>query len=200
MSILINFKICDNSPECGWINACPNKVICFDEQKDSLVINNDACVNCNRCVKSCPVGAIFLAKNQQEYEAKQKEIDNDPRTSKDLFVDRYWAVPISSKTLLEPDKLKESVLDSDKLIVLEFLNDDVIECLIKSIPIKEILSKDTLYYKFFTDTNFLKQYKVNTLPALLFFNHWKVVGKIEWFYWIEQKNTLINKIDTIMKQ
>ena len=198
MAILINFKICDNSPECSWANICPNKALYFDEEKDSLAINNDACINCNSCVKSCPVWAISLARNQQEYETIQKEIENDPRTSKDLFIDRYWAVPISSKNLLKSDEFKEKVLQSEKLIVLEILDDDSIECLIKSLPIKEILPANVLYYKFFADPIFLKQYEIQSLPTLLFFNAWKVIGKIEWFYGIERKTELLKKIDEII--
>ncbi|MFZ5341462.1 MAG: 4Fe-4S dicluster domain-containing protein [Patescibacteria group bacterium] len=55
MSILINFKICDNSPDCNGIKACPQNAIYFDEEKDTLVINNDLCISCNKCVKSCYV-------------------------------------------------------------------------------------------------------------------------------------------------
>ena len=113
-------------------------------------------------------------------------------------MERYWAVPISSKTLLS-DKFQENIVDSNKFVVLELLDDDSIECLIKSIPIKEILPEYSVYYKFFPDLLFLEQYKITTLPALLFFNHWKVIGNIEWFYWIEQKEELIKKINRIIK-
>lgn len=199
MAILINFKICDNPPDCSWIAACPNNALCFDKEKDSLVINNDACVSCNRCVKSCLVGAIKLAKNQEEYDARKKEIDNDPRTSKGLFVDRYWAVPISTQTLLDPETFEKTILMSKKLMAVELFNDDSIECLIKSNPIKELFPKDISYYKFLADNIFLEQYKIKKLPALLFFNDWKVIGTIEWFYSTEKKNELINEIDKILK-
>lgn len=199
MAILINFKTCDNSPECSGIGVCPKKALYFDEQKDSLCVNNELCTSCNSCVRACPVGAIYLAKTPQEYETQQQVIDNDPRTSKELFVDRYWAVPISNKTLLESDQVEENIYHANHLVVIELLEDTSIECLIKSIPIKELLPETIGYYKFFADADFLEQYHVDTFPTLLFFDQGKIIGKIEWFYGVQQKEELINKINEIVQ-
>lgn len=198
MSILINFKICDNSPDCNGIKACPQNAIYFDEEKDTLVINNDLCISCNKCVKSCYVWAIKLARNAEEYAKVQKEIDDDPRDWRDLFVDRYGAVPVSNVFLLKNDEFENAVLKPNKLVALEVFNDDSIECLIKSNPIKEIFSKDIVYRKFLVDDAFMDNYQIEELPALLFFRSWEVVGKIEWFYWVDQKQELVKLIDEII--
>jgi len=93
MPIAINFKICDNSPACLGLDACPTKALYFDKEKKSLIIDNSKCINCKKCVLGCDVGAIKFANNGEELVKVQKEIDADPRKQFDLFVDRYGAEP-----------------------------------------------------------------------------------------------------------
>ena len=109
MPTLINFKICDNSPECGGIAVCPTKAMYFDQEKKSIVIDNDKCISCGLCRPQCPVSAIYVAKTKEEFEQLKRDVDNDPRTVKDLFVDRYGATPISDFFVITPQQLKEKV-------------------------------------------------------------------------------------------
>ena len=66
MSILVNFKICDNDKACSGMEACPNGVFSWDEEKKSLVIDNSKCISCGLCEKACMVSAIRVARTQEE--------------------------------------------------------------------------------------------------------------------------------------
>ena len=51
MAVLINFKICDNAKECGGIAVCPTGALSYDDEKESIVIDNDPNV---KYVSLCP--------------------------------------------------------------------------------------------------------------------------------------------------
>ncbi|MDE5831234.1 MAG: 4Fe-4S binding protein, partial [Clostridia bacterium] len=168
MAVLVNFKICDNAKECEGIAACPTGALSWDEEKETIKIDNDKCISCGLCEKQCPIGAITVARTNEEYDRIQKEIENDPRTTKDLFVDRYGSAAISDFFKIELDDIKEKS-EKDCITLIEVYNPDVAECLLKSIPIKELtknLPKDTLYYKTESDKN-LDEYDIKDLPSLL---------------------------------
>ena len=94
MAVLINFKICDNAKECGGIEVCKTGALSWDEKKQKIKIDNTKCVSCGRCMKMCPVQAIFVAKNAEEYAKIDKEIKKDKRKISDLFIDKYGAAPL----------------------------------------------------------------------------------------------------------
>ena len=200
MSVLINFKICDNAKECGGL-VCPTGAISFDEEKESLVIDNEKCISCGLCEKECPIGAIRVAKNEAEYNKIKEQIDNDPRTTRDLFVDRYGAAPLSEFFMIEPKDIEEKIR-SNKVVLLELYNDDSIQCLLKSIPIKELI-KDllatTMFYKVECDDNIKEKYEIEELPSLLLFKEDKLLGKIEGYYTTDEKKKIIDKIKEIIE-
>ena len=74
--------------------------------------------------------------------------------------------------------------------------------MIKSIPIKEILNNtlnNCLYRKIEIESdNLMNKYSIKQLPALLIFKENYLMGKIEGYYSIEQKEELINKINEII--
>ena len=41
MSVLINFKICDNAKECGGIEVCPTGALSWDEENETIKIDNE---------------------------------------------------------------------------------------------------------------------------------------------------------------
>lgn len=144
MSVLINFKICDNAKECGGIEVCPTGALSWDEENETIKIDNEKCISCGTCERNCPIGAISVTHTEEEYSKKKQEIEEDPRTTKDLFVDRYGAAPLSDFFMIEEDELDKKT--GNGITLVECYEDDSIQCLLKSIPIKEITSdmpKDT---------------------------------------------------------
>lgn len=201
MAILINFKICDNAPECLAPPVCPTGAITWNEEKKTLEIDNSKCTSCGLCIPTCPMEAIFLAKTDAEYNQIKKEIDEDKRTRKDLFVDRYGAMPLMEAFMATEDMIKDKV-ERKELTFVEIYDAENVECLLKSIPLKEItedMPKDTRYYKVnFTD-NLLKEYDISTLPSLLMFKDGKLIGKVEGYYPVEEKEVFMNKINELIK-
>ncbi|MCM1053496.1 MAG: 4Fe-4S binding protein [Ruminococcus sp.] len=197
MSVLVNFKICDNAKECGGITVCPTGALSWDEEKESIKIDNDKCISCGLCEKECPIGAINVAKTEDEYKKIKQEIEEDPRTTKDLFVDRYGAVAISDFFKISMDEIEEKI-SKDCITLIEIYNPDTAECLLKSIPIKELtktLPNDTLFYKVENSDYNIEKYKITELPALLIFKNNRLLGKYEGYCSIEDKEKIINKIN-----
>lgn len=192
MSVLINFKICDNAKECGGVAVCPTGALSWDEENETIKIDNSKCICCGACERSCPIGAIKVAFSDEEYDKIAKQIEEDPRTVKDLFVDRYGATPLSEFFMINEDEIDSKLTDG--IVLVELYNDDSIECLLKSIPIKEITSdlpSDTLFYK--------AESKEENLPALLIYENRELKGKIEGYYTVDQKEEFINKIKEILQ-
>jgi Fe-S-cluster-containing hydrogenase component 2 len=199
MPVLINFKICDNAKECSGVAICPMGVLTWDKKTKGIKINNKKCISCKKCVTVCPVDAIFVAKSEKQYQKIKKEIDADPRKRSDLFIDRYGAQPIHPAFLISEKEFQAEVLKVEKLMAVEFFNDDSIMCLLKSIPIKNLLENYQVEYrKMMTGEGLAKNYKIKKLPALLFFEKGKLLGKIEGYYNNKQRNELAGKIKKII--
>ncbi|MDD2516320.1 MAG: 4Fe-4S dicluster domain-containing protein [Candidatus Gracilibacteria bacterium] len=201
MPVLINFKICDNSKDCCGISTCPYKAISWNNKKEEIEIDNPKCKSCGRCVKSCPVGAIKLAKTQEEFKKIQKEIELDPRKLSDLFVDRYGGEPKNEFFMETQDNFAKGILEvKNKPVVIELFNGDSIKCLIKSIPIKEIFEgKDIIYKKIEVENDILlEKYEIQYLPCLLFFDKGQLIGKIEGYYGVDEKEIFMKKVNEIM--
>ena len=200
MAVLINFKICDNAEECDGIRVCPTGAIFWDEKKKSIGIDNSKCISCGKCEKACEVGAIRVAKTPEEYKRIKEEIDKDPRKISDLFIDRYGAQPIEPAFRIKYG-FEQEVLKSVKLVAVELYSDDSIHCLLHSIPVKELFKDiDLKYRKVRATDELIKEFKIKTLPALLFLKNWKLIGKIEGYFSISQKEELKEKIGAIIKK
>ncbi len=200
MPVLINFKICDNVPECNGIQACPTGALYWDDEKKTLAVDESKCILCGACERACEVGAIRVARTQEEYERIKKEIEEDPRTVADLFVDRYGAMPVEPAFRIEHG-FDVEVLQSPKPTVVELYNDDSIQCLIKSVPIKHLFQgRNIKYRKTEATPELMQEYGIKQLPCLLFFNQGRLVGKVEGYYPREREQELKRKVDEIMER
>ncbi|MFH1240078.1 MAG: 4Fe-4S dicluster domain-containing protein [Candidatus Diapherotrites archaeon] len=198
MPVLINFKICDNSKDCSGIDVCPVSAFYWDDKNRTIAVDNSKCISCGQCETSCPVGAIRVAKTDEEYEKIKKEIEADPRKVSDLFVDKYGAEPVDPAFLISVNQFNLQILQSVQPAVVELFNDDSIECLLHSIPMKELFPKSNVKYrKMGADEKFLEKYSIKELPALLFFKDGKLIGKIEGYFDDSKKEDLIKKINEI---
>lgn len=199
MAVLINFKICDNSKDCNGIRACPTGAFSWDEENKTIVVNEKLCINCGKCA-CCGADAIHVTNSDEEYEKIKKEIDDDPRTLNDLFVDRYGASPIQ-QIFTSTEENIDKVLSSSRPFMLELYNEDTIMCLLKSIPIKEILQEfdsECTFRKIEVITDKLtSRYDIKELPALVFIKDGKMLGKIEGYYEDENSRQLFDKIKEI---
>jgi len=200
MSVLINFKICDNSRDCSGITACPSGAFFWDEKKKTIAVDNSICTSCGACEKACPVGAIRVAKNDAEYKKIRSEISKDPRMVSDLFVDRYGTQPISPAFQIPVDKFDVQIIQSTKPAVVELFNNGSIMCLLNSIPVKDLFKGADIKYRKIEDEDGLlaKRYKVKVLPSLLFFRDCKLTGKIEGYYSIRGKKELLAKVKKLI--
>lgn len=199
MAVLINFKICDNDKACGGVAVCPTGAIYYDEEKETLSIDNDKCISCGMCEKECPIGAIKVAKDEKEYEILKKQIEEDPRKTKDLFVDRYGATPLSEFFMLDSEEVANKI-NSKNIVLIEFYNDDSIQCLLKSIPIKELLKDfpdSTQFYKVEISEALTNKYQIKELPVLVAFENGKMMGKIEGYIDEDNKEKLMNEIQAL---
>lgn len=204
MPVIINFKVCDNAEVCDAIKVCPVGAFKWNEEKKTLEIDKEKCIDCGKCAtseESCKVGAIKFAKNTEELEKIKKEIEEDERTIKDLMVDRYGAQPINMPFYCKEEEL-EKVISTKRTVFVEVFNEDSEECLIKSVPIKEIFDNleipDLTYRKVEVETeDFMKKYDIKELPSILIFKSEQLLGKVDGYYTNEEKENLIQKIKTI---
>lgn len=191
MPAIINYKICDNAKECSGIGVCPTGAIFWDEKKH-LMIDEKKCISCGKCAKSCPAQAIRIAIGD-EYKKIKKEIEHDKRKITDLFIERYGAQSIDKNILINESAFNNLVLNSRKLVVGEFFDNESTRCLIYSIPIKELFNKNIEYYK----VEVGKKYK--NLPFLVFYKNGKMLGKVEGYFENREKKKLIEEIKKIIQ-
>ena len=199
MAVLINFKICDNSKDCSGIEVCPTNALYWNEKNETVGIDDSKCINCGKCEKACPVSAIRLAKSEAEYNKIKAEIDADPRKVSDLFTDRYGGQPIKPAFCIPQEKFDIQILQATQLSVVELFNDDSIECMVNSIPLKDLFKDmDVKYRKVeIKDNSLLEKYNVKILPSLLFFKNGKLIGKIQGYYDNKSKKEMIEQINEI---
>ena len=89
------------------------------------------------------------------------------------------------------------------LTFIECYKDDSIQCLLKSIPIKELtvdLDHDTLFYKVEVDDEVIDKYDLYAFPSLLIFKDGKYLGKVEGYYTNDKKDDFIEEIYQIIEK
>ena len=100
------------------------------------------------------------------------------------------------------DSLNNPYGDKDHNDLLDICKKNV-ECLLKSIPLKEItedMPKDTRYYKVNHTDSLMKKYDIKELPSLLLFKNNKLLGKIEGYYPTDEKEKFLSLINDIVNK
>lgn len=200
MSVLINFKICDNAEECFGLEVCKTGALSWDEKNKTIEIDNDKCISCGACEDACEVNAIKVAHNDEEYQALQKEIDDDPTKISDFMLDRYGAQPILPAYLIPEELFEGQVVKAKKMTAAELFKNENLECMIKSIPIKQLFDGYDIKFRKveLKSDELLKKYEIKNLPALVFFKDGKLLGKIEGYYGMKNILEIKNKINDIL--
>ena len=197
MPAIINHKICDQASACGGISVCPVGAFTYNEKTKRIEIDNDKCISCGACEKTCPIGAIGVARTQEEFEELKQAIEEDPRNPDDLFVDRYGGDIINEDVMIEFSQIDDIIAKEDCLI--EIIDEDNIMCLLKSITYNDILANSN-YNKYYRcligDDDDINKYNVVELPSLLLCNNGKITKVIDGYYEESEKSELFNQLTT----
>ncbi|MDR1027406.1 MAG: 4Fe-4S binding protein, partial [Rickettsiales bacterium] len=200
--IIINHKICDNSPACGGIEVCPTGAMFWDEKNSQIGFAKEKCVGCGACKNMCPVRAIMLARDTAEAQKIKADIDSDPRAAADLFVDRYGA-DITETQPAETGKAAAAARAAKGVAVLELYDEETLHCLATSIPYSEIFAgTDVKLIRAQTDAQIAKEFDISEIPAMVIFRNGKIIGKIQGYFFNDspaEKSLLIAKTNEIMK-
>lgn len=193
MSVLVNRKICDNAAECSGIEVCPTGALFWNVSEEKIDVNNDLCISCHECAGACPVGAILVANSDEEFAQMRIDIENDTRTVKDLFVERYGAMPIDEKLVLEGSSA-DSVAKENPLVFIEQFQDSSIQCLLHSIPAELLVNRYGCVYR--------KQQVLDeaegAYPQLLIYKDGALVGRILGYFDDMHIETFAEQIDKII--
>ncbi|MFA5052616.1 MAG: 4Fe-4S binding protein [Parcubacteria group bacterium] len=200
MRPLINFKVCDNSPECDAVAVCPTKAIIWDEGKKTLSVISEKCIGCQKCVSACPVGAIKFAATIEDENRIIREFEEEAAQVGELFIDRYGATPIGPNAGYKESEIDLNSVLSDGISVIELIDPENMSCLRASIPIKRLFSNDVYYSKALSDESekLQQEFGITTLPALLIFKGKKFLGKIQGSYDIDNEADLADAIKKII--
>lgn len=204
MAIKLNYNICDNSPECSGIAACPTGAIYWDggalnplSERGTLCIDNEKCIACGKCVgeDGCPVGAIIFAETEEELEKLAEGCETNIDKVEKLFVERYGAAPIDENLCIEFDELEEIIAKKHEFVLIEEFADWSIQCLLSSIPIDIIINE----IKAITGTDDIHYYRVDMtdtveegseLPILNIYRKGKLSCQIRGFMDNEQLDAM----------
>ena len=94
----------------------------------------------------------------------------------------------------------DTVMHSQRPFMIELYKEDTIECLLKSIPIKDItdnIDEEVLFYNLEKTDALTEKYNISEYPCLLAFKSGELLGKIEGYYSIDEQADFeaeINKI------
>ncbi|SJZ36859.1 4Fe-4S binding protein [Selenihalanaerobacter shriftii] len=70
MPVFVNVPgcTCDDLSGCPSIYMCDADALTYDEENDTIVYDEEACWDCQTCVKYCEVNMIYYAETNEELE------------------------------------------------------------------------------------------------------------------------------------
>ena len=110
-------------PSDRTLEVCPTKAISWPQERDSPMIDSEACIFCGLCVSRCPVAAIyldpdtltavlndlpneyFLSHNQETSEEAQRDL-----------LEKFSEIPESGIFILESDNILQRFFDKFKSV------------------------------------------------------------------------------------
>lgn len=193
MSVLVNYKICDNAEECSGIEVCPTGALFWNTEEGKICTDNDLCISCHECGTACPVGAIYVADSDSDFVRIQSDIKNDSRTVQDLFVERYGAMPINEELVLDNSAI-ESLVKASPLVFVEQFQDSSIQCLLHSIPTEFLVKKYECIYR----KQQVSDQTEGSYPRLLIYKKGSLAGVVKGYFEDTNMEDFINKINTII--
>lgn len=196
MPAILNYKICDHAPACDVRKICPVQAISYNEETKRIEIDNTKCISCGACERTCPIQAIGVARTPEEEMELLQAIEEDPRNSEDLFVDRYGADFINDDVMIETNDIEDKLKSEDCLI--EVLDENNISCLLKSITYNEILENSTYktYYRcLVADIKDVEKFGVTEFPSLLLCNNGKLKKVVSGYFEDSDKHELFKQIN-----
>ncbi len=184
MPVILNLKRCDNVKECGAPSKCPTGAFFWNEEKNSLDVNVEKCINCHLCENCCPTGAISVFDDEEEYKSALKLIEKDESTIEELFIDRYGAMTVQTTNCIETSDIEELIRTSKEIIALEIVDANNPLCLISAVPYNYLFeNKKIKLYKLMTANEDLIHacdiLKVKEVPSLLLISNGKIIAKFE---------------------
>lgn len=209
MPILIDYRVCDNSPGCTPARICPQGVISFDSKRRKIVYDNSRCGDCpGPCVRYCPAGAVKYASNDFELARLKKEIEESNLSKDDLLEQKYGIRPSdpreTGKNLIHVDcqNFKKEVLESPLPVVVDFWAEWCAPCRVLAPTFKALAEEYDGKIKFAKmDTEECptvpSTYGIMSIPTLLFFYKGKL---IDGMVGAVPKAFLKRKLDEILRR
>lgn len=189
-AIIFNYNFCDLAPECGGIEACPQKAIYFDKKTNMPCWDKTKCVFCLRCTlpNVCPIGAILYARDDESEKQTRQMVKIDPKKREWLWQERYGVQPGMTPPLvtkITPANF-ETIIQNQKNKIIDVWHVDSSDCRLHSPLYSDLLdTKAGVIEIYKLDAReypeLATKLKVSIFPSLLLFKENNEVARIEEF-------------------
>ena len=188
MPVLIDQRVCDNSPGCSAIRVCPKDAIIYDRKAGKITADNSRCTSCGICQRVCPAGAVKVYPTEAALEAAKTEIEGSNLTADDLLEQRYGVRPGDPNELgtnmvhVDCGNFADEVLKSDLPVVVDFWASWCAPCRILAPTFKDLAAEFDGQLRFAKlDTEECQQvpaeFGIMSIPTMLFFHKGRIVER-----------------------